>query len=238
LVLLLVPLPAAADTGADGGRQQVLASPTGAALAGALRLPDTARYQKEPEMTIRGLTLWAAAVSVMVLSACGGQDSATTPPAPPFNQADVDYAVDMSMHHSQGVTMADLAATQAGSSRVKVLAERIRQAQATEVDRIAGWLNDWQSKGATMPPHGHSDEAPDVPGMMSDEEMAKLERAIGREFDRLFLSMMIRHHEGAIQLVQQEAAQGASAEAKRVARNVSTAQSREILEMKQLLAQL
>jgi uncharacterized protein (DUF305 family) len=189
-------------------------------------------------MTIRGLTLCAAAVSMIMLSACGGQDSATTPPAPPFNQADVDYAVDMSMHHSQGVTMAEFAATRASSSKVKALAERIRQAQATEVDRIAEWLTDWQSRGATMPPHGHTDEAPDVPGMMSLEEMAELEHAHGREFDRLFLSMMIRHHQGAIQLAQQETTRGASAEAKRVAQNVSTTQSSEIREMKQLLAQL
>jgi uncharacterized protein (DUF305 family) len=189
-------------------------------------------------MAIRRLILCAAAGSMVLLSACGGQHSATTPPAPPFNQADVDYAVDMSMHHSQGVTMADLAATQARSSKVQALAERIRQAQATEVDRIAEWLNDWQSKGATMPPHGHSDEAPDVSGMMSVEEMAKLERASGREFDRLFLSMMIRHHQGAIQLAQQETTRGASAEAKRVAQNVSATQSGEVREMKQLLAQL
>jgi uncharacterized protein (DUF305 family) len=188
-------------------------------------------------MTIRGLSLCAAAVSMIMLSACG-QDSATTPPAPPFNQADVDYAVDMSMHHSQGVTMTELAATQAPSSKVKALAGRIRQVQAKEVDRIAEWLNDWQSRGATMPPHGHSDEAPDVPGMMSLEEMEKLERATGRDFDRLFLSMMIRHHQGAIQLAQQETTRGASAEAKRVAQNVSTAQSGEVREMKQLLAQL
>jgi uncharacterized protein (DUF305 family) len=207
-------------------------------LVRILRLPHTARYEKETEMTKRGFMFCAAAVSVVLLSACGGQDSATTPPRMPFNQADVDYAVDMSMHHSQGVTMADLAATQARSPQVKALAERIRQAQATEVDRIAEWLNDWQSKGATMPPHGHSDEAPDVPGMMSLEEMARLERASGREFDRLFLSMMIRHHQGAIQLAQQETTRGASAEAKRAAQNVSTTQSGEVREMKQLLAQL
>jgi uncharacterized protein (DUF305 family) len=207
-------------------------------LAGLLRLPATARYAKEPQMTKRGLTLYAAAASMILLAACGSQDSATTPPAPSFNQADVDYAVDMSMHHSQGITMADLAATQAGSSKVKSLAARIREAQAREVDRIAGWLNDWQSQGATMPPHGHSDEAPDVPGMMSVEEMAKLERVSGREFDRLFLSMMIRHHQGAIQLAQQQTARGASVEAKRVAQNVKTTQSGEIREMKQLLTEM
>jgi uncharacterized protein (DUF305 family) len=89
-----------------------------------------------------------------------------------------------------------------------------------------------------MPPHGHSDEAPDVPGMMTDEEMAKLERATGREFDRLFLSMMIRHHQGAVQLAQHETRSGASAEAKRVAQNVITTQSAEMREMKQLLTEV
>jgi uncharacterized protein (DUF305 family) len=188
-------------------------------------------------MTKRGLVVLATALSVL-LTACGGQDSGSAPPAPPFNQADVDYAVDMSMHHSQGVSMAELAATQARSPKVKALATRIRQAQGKEVDRIAGWLNDWQAKGATMPPHGHSDDAPDVPGMMNPDEIAKLERASGRAFDRLFLSMMIRHHQGAIQLAEHETKSGASAEAKDVAQNLITTQSAEMREMKQLLAEV
>jgi len=144
----------------------------------------------------------------------------------------------MSAHHSQGITMAEFADTQARSPRVKALAARIREAQAREVDRIAAWLMDWGAKGATMPPHGHADEAPEGPGMMSLEEMDKLGRASQREFDRLFLSMMIRHHEGAVQLAREEAARGASAEARRVAQNIGTTQTGEIREMKQLLTQV
>jgi uncharacterized protein (DUF305 family) len=89
-----------------------------------------------------------------------------------------------------------------------------------------------------MPPHGSNEEEPHGPGMMSLEEMDRLERASGRQFDRMFLSMMIRHHEGAIELGQEERARGKSAEAKRVAEQVNTTQSAEIREMKQLLAEV
>jgi len=190
-------------------------------------------------MIRNALTLCAAALSAMVLAACGdGQDSGTTQPAPAFNQADVDYAVAMSMHHSQAIAMAGLAAGQARSPKIKALAGRIHEAQAQEVDRIAVWLQDWGSKGATLPPHGSNEEEPHGPGMMSLEEMDRLERASGRQFDRMFLSMMIRHHEGAIELGQEERARGKSAEAKRVAEQVNTTQSAEIREMKQLLAEV
>ncbi len=189
-------------------------------------------------MIRRARTLCAAALSAMVLAACGGQDSGTTQPAPTFNQADVDYAVAMSMHHSQAVDMAGLADTQARSPKIKALAGRIHETQATEVDRIAVWLQDWGSKGATMPPHGSDDEEVHGPGMLSLEEMDKLERASGRQFDRMFLTMMIRHHEGGIQLAQGESTRGRSAEARQVAEDIKTTQAAEITQMKQLLAEV
>jgi uncharacterized protein (DUF305 family) len=175
---------------------------------------------------------------VVFLSACGGGSDSGTQPTPAFDQADVEYAVAMSTHHSQAVTMAELAETQARSPKVKALAGRIRAAQAKEVDRIAGWLNDWGSKGATMPPHGSGDAEVHGPGMATVEELDRLKRATGREFDRRFLSMMIRHHEGAIQLAQAESARGQSSEAKRSAEEIKTMQPAEIAQMKQLLAQV
>jgi len=186
-------------------------------------------------MIKRVLTLCSAVVSLMVLAACGGQDTGAQK-APAFNQADVDFAAAMSPHHSQAITMAELAATQTRSPKVKALAARIREDQAREVDRIAAWLQDWGSNGATMPPHGLSEEA-HGPGMMTAEEMDQLERASGREFDRMFLSLMIRHHEGAIQLANEEVARGMSVAARRAAEDIKTTQSAEITEMKELLAE-
>jgi uncharacterized protein (DUF305 family) len=183
-------------------------------------------------MIKRLVTLCATVLSLMALPACGGSGAQD---APAFNQADVDFAAAMSPHHSQAITMAELAATHAQSPNVKALAARIREAQSREVDRIAAWLQDWGSRGATMPPHGIGHEA-HGPGMLTDAEMDQLGRASGREFDRLFLTLMIRHHEAAIQMATEEIARGKSAEAQRAAENIKSTQSAEITEMKQLLA--
>jgi uncharacterized protein (DUF305 family) len=203
-----------------------------------LPAPLAVSRNKELRMIKRTGLLSSIGCLLVFLSACGGGGDSGTQPAPVFNQADVEYAVAMSTHHSQAVTMAEFAETQARSPKVKALARRIRETQAKEVDRIAGWLNDWGSKGATMPPHGSDSEGAHGPGMATAEEMDRLKRASGREFDRRFLSMMIRHHQGAIQLAQAESTHGQSSQAKRSAEEIKTSQPAEIVQMKQLLAQV
>jgi uncharacterized protein (DUF305 family) len=179
-------------------------------------------------MIKRGGLVWSIGCLLVFLSACGGGSDSGTELTRAFNQADVEYAVAMSAHHSQAVIMAEFADTQARSPKINALARRLREAQAKEVDRIAGRLNDWGSKGAPMPPHGSGGEGAHGPGMATAEEMDRLQRARGREFDRRFLSMMIRHHAGAIQLARAETAHGQSSEAKRSAEQIKTTQPTEI----------
>jgi uncharacterized protein (DUF305 family) len=156
------------------------------------------------------------------------------------NAADVEFATNMIPHHAQAVYMAGMAARQAGTAQVKDLAEGIRAAQAPEIDKMSGWLAEWGEPvpSATYTPgHGGHDSMP-MPGMMGDEEMASLGAAHGTEFDRMWLQMMISHHQGAISMANSELAEGASAQAKTLASAIITGQSNEIDRMNALLDSL
>ncbi|SCL25207.1 Uncharacterized conserved protein, DUF305 family [Micromonospora nigra] len=207
--------------------------------------------------TVRRALLAGAALTVaLTLSACGGDDhdspmhdtagsGTTTAPADggptagaaPFGDADVMFAQMMIPHHQQAVEMADLAATRAADPEVKSLAADIKAAQGPEIDAMSGWLTTWgrpvPSPGAEMP---HMDHA--MPGMMSDADMAGLTKASGRDFDRKFLTMMIAHHEGAIEMARSETATGTSPEAKAMAQQIATSQQKEIALMRGILDRL
>ncbi|GIG11085.1 DUF305 domain-containing protein [Catellatospora coxensis] len=188
----------------------------------------------------------AAAVTALVLAGCGGHSgmdhgSGTSPGATAsssigaYNDADVAFAQAMIPHHQQAVRMAQLAPTRAADAEVKALAEQIRAAQDPEIATMTGWLQTWQRPTA-MP--GHESGHQGMPGMMSDAQLAALEAASGREFDRMFSELMIAHHEGAITMAQQELAGGANPAAKELAQQIIAAQQAEIATMKALLARL
>ncbi|GAA0371319.1 DUF305 domain-containing protein [Actinoallomurus spadix] len=145
------------------------------------------------------------------------------------NAQDVMFAQMMIPHHQQAITMAKQAATKASSPEVKRLAARIQNAQQPEIDKMTGWLKTW---GASMPSPGgmHMGE-----GMMSDQDMKKLDSLSGKAFDKAFLQMMIQHHQGAITMAKTEQAQGSNADAKALAGSIITSQSAEITTMRNLL---
>ncbi|KUL31747.1 copper resistance protein [Actinoplanes awajinensis subsp. mycoplanecinus] len=208
----------------------------------------------------RGLLAGAAVTATLVLSACGGDDTAadsgmnhggTTPAtaasAATFTDADVTFAGSMIPHHQQAVQMAALADGRAGSSEVKDLAATIKAAQQPEIDTMSQWLTAWghpmpAMSGSVMPGMdasvmpGMDHDA--MPGAMSPADMDKLTTAKGAAFDKQFLTLMISHHEGAVTMAQQEVAQGTSPEAKTLAQKIITDQQAEITEMKGLLGKL
>ncbi|TCB99723.1 DUF305 domain-containing protein [Micromonospora zingiberis] len=170
-------------------------------------------------------------------SASGGEAAAN-------NAADRMFAQMMIPHHEQAVEMSDLAATRAADPEVKQLAAQIKDAQAPEITQLRGWLTQW---GAPVPTssgdghgtdHGMPEMDHEMPGMMSDADMARLEAATGPEFDRQFLTMMIAHHGGAITMGEEEIAQGANPDAKALAQQIVTTQQAEIDTMKKILARL
>lgn len=176
-----------------------------------------------------------------VLAGCGGHNSTGISSDAEFNGADVTFAQAMIPHHEQAVVMAEVAETRASSPAVKQLAEEIEAAQAPEIETMTGWLAAWGQDDADSSGHqmdgmdgDHMDDL-DMPGMMSDGEMSALGAATSPAFDRMFLTMMIRHHEGAIEMAQAEQQDGKYPDAIRLAERIEDAQSTEIATMKGLL---
>lgn len=187
----------------------------------------------------------------LALAACGdsddsgngmsGMDSSTPSSTPSssqavssgFNDVDVEFATDMIPHHRQAVEMAELAETRADSAEVKHLAVQIMNAQDPEIQTMSGWLTEW---GKPVPEDtAGMDMAGSMPGMMSSDDMSKLMSASGAEFDQMFLTMMIEHHQGAIEMAGTEQRAGTSTDAIALAEQIAAAQADEIATMQRLL---
>ncbi|MFI8209464.1 DUF305 domain-containing protein [Streptomyces werraensis] len=198
----------------------------------------------------------ASAVAAVALAACGGSDdtgsaghgghqatdSASAVASAPASQgqhnaADVTFAKGMIPHHRQAVEMADLAPGRARSAEVKKLAAEIRKAQAPEIEKLSGWLTSW---GETVPAEDAMDHSmhgsmEGMDGMMSAEDMTALGNASGKAFDTAFMEMMIKHHEGAVEMARTEQSDGVHAQARKMAADIIASQSAEIEQMKKLL---
>ncbi|WP_415941952.1 DUF305 domain-containing protein [Streptomyces sp. 067-1] len=195
----------------------------------------------------------AAGAAALVLAACGGSGdddgsaghgghAATASSSAPastsasqgqHNAADIAFAKGMIPHHRQAVEMADLAPDRAQSAEVKKLAADIKKAQDPEIKKLSGWLTSW---GEDVPAEGAMDHSMhDMGGMMTAEEMTELEKASGEAFDTAFMEMMIKHHEGAVDMAKTEQADGTYGPAKKMAGEIIDSQSAEIEQMNELL---
>ncbi len=105
-------------------------------------------------------------------------------------------------HHAQALEMTALLHSRTNREEMRLLAKRIEVSQADEIKMMQEWLT---QRGQTLPdPHAHhAPGAPLMPGMLMPQEMERLAAAKGPEFDRLFLEGMIKHHGGAIRMVQE-----------------------------------
>jgi uncharacterized protein (DUF305 family) len=119
-----------------------------------------------------------------------------------FTPADVTFMQGMIGHHSQAVEMVDLIGSRTSREDMKSLGHRIELSQSDEIKMMRRWL---EVRGQEVPgPHAmHMHGATLMPGMLSAEEMARLEAAKGVLFDQLFLQGMIKHHAGALTMVQE-----------------------------------
>lgn len=199
--------------------------------------------------TTRILALTAAAlVGGALLAGCGS--STADPQAPQSSpaqgavdaasEADVAFAQLMIPHHAQAVEMADIALQQGTSPDVLGLAEQIKAAQDPEIQQMRGWLSAWgapeQMDGADS---GHGDMdmgGMSASGMMTTDDMNALMNATGGEFDRMWLQMMIAHHQGAIQMAEQVLAESSNPDVTALANAVVSGQTAEIDTMQKLLA--
>lgn len=151
-----------------------------------------------------------------------------------FNVADSMFAMMMIPHHEQAIEMSDTILAKTGvDQRVLDLAQQIKSAQAPEIELMQSWLDDWG-----MPSSGGMDGMDHGDGMMSDDDMDALEAADGAEAARLYLEQMIEHHEGAIEMAQDELDDGASPDVLALAQRIITSQTEEIAAMRELLTQI
>ncbi|WP_026930133.1 DUF305 domain-containing protein [Glycomyces tenuis] len=150
-----------------------------------------------------------------------------------FNDADVAFAQMMIPHHEQAVEMAELAQQHAADPEIKSLADQIISSQGEEIATMTAMLDEW---GAPVEMEGHGDM--NMGGMATEDQMAELEAARGAEFDRLFVELMIAHHQGAIDMAETELAEGQNPEALALAEEIVEAQTAEITTLEEIQAQL
>ena len=115
--------------------------------------------------------------------------------------ADTKFMQGMIGHHAQAVEMVALIADRTATDDLKRLGLRIQVSQDDEMNMMRTWL---QVRGEKIPgPHSHHEPGGFMPGMLTAEEMQQLADAKGKDFDRLFLQGMIKHHAGAITMVDE-----------------------------------
>jgi uncharacterized protein (DUF305 family) len=162
--------------------------------------------------------------------------------ATPHTEADVDFMQGMIHHHAQALVMTSMVRDRSPSKNVPVLARRIELAQETEIETMERWLRarDEEPPDAEDHENDHGGGGNLMPGMVGHEELAKLAAAGGREFDAMFLEYMIRHHQGALTMVEQLTEKDGRNEPEidMFARHVESDQNIEINRMAGLLAEL
>ena len=198
-------------------------------------------------MRTRSTVLAAGALALsLLLAACGSAShtsdgtsgSTAAAAAQSGSSADIAFAQLMIPHHQQAIEMADLALERPTSPEVGTLAQQIKGAQDPEIAMMQGWLEAW---GAPMEMDdgdhsGHDKGGMTMSGMMTEEDMAALAEAQGPEFDRMWITMMIAHHEGAVSMAEDVLATSWDPEVTTLAKAVIAGQTAEIATMQGLLA--
>jgi uncharacterized protein (DUF305 family) len=165
--------------------------------------------------------MWAQqtdpATPVVVQPGAPGKPSKTLPPStratlPPRSQADVEFMQGMIMHHAQAVEMTTLIASHTENRELRSLGARISSSQSDEIKLMQRWLAargervSVEMPGMDMSRHASQHTSGQagalMPGMLTPEQMEALRKAKGAEFDRLFLTGMIQHHDGALIMVK------------------------------------
>jgi uncharacterized protein (DUF305 family) len=163
---------------------------------------------------------------------------------PRYTAAGVQFTSGMIGHHAQAITMSQWAASHGASPAVQSLAQRIIVSQTDEIKFMQDWLRARNQVVPPADPRGYVMPGMSgpmlMPGMLTPEQMAALDHARGSDFDRLFLSDMIMHHRGAVEMVQQlvDAGHGDQEDDALMAyaTNVSADQAAEIGRMGRMLA--
>ncbi|MGP4029453.1 DUF305 domain-containing protein [Actinomadura sp. 3N407] len=198
-------------------------------------------------------------MAAAVLTGCGGDDEPEAAPsrsvlvpgrpgepnktgiagpreAAPPNAAEVGFVQMMIPHHVQALEMSALAPDRASDERVRSLASRIDAAQKVEIAAMRSWLK--RNPKAVLKAHGsdHGANHARMAGMATPEQLQQLREARGAAFDKLYLTLMITHHQGALTMVKDVLYKGTNVTVQELARDVQSSQMAEIGRMRGLLA--
>ncbi len=205
---------------------------------------------------VAGLVMVLGLVASGVVSGCSDDDSAgrdmqgmqrmhsgsptagSSADSQAHNDADVSFATDMIPHHAQALLMVDMTEGRQPSADFAALTEQIRAAQTPEIEEMTGWLEDW---GEPVPDStgrmtgGMGSMGGMGSGMMSRDDLDRLEGASRPAFEQMWLRMMIAHHEGAVAMSRTEVADGEYGPAVALARSIIESQNAEIATMREML---
>jgi uncharacterized protein (DUF305 family) len=165
--------------------------------------------------------LFLVMITALLLSGC----AASTQSNSEYSSDDISFAEMMIPHHEQAIEMSEIALLNTTNPDVLKLAQEIKDAQSPEIELMMSWTGVKASTHA-----GHM-----MDGMLSESQLSDLREAKDKEFDRLFLQGMIKHHEGAIEMAQDVAA-SKNKDVADLSASIISAQESEISKMKELLA--
>lgn len=173
----------------------------------------------------------AAVPLVVLLASCGSNETAK------FNDDDVMFVQGMISHHEQAIEMADMALVGSADASVNVkdLGQRVKDAQDPEIKLMKSWLQAWDKPLEMDSSDAHSMGGADSGGMMSDEEMGSLKGMMGSEFDTTWLGLMMKHHQGALDMAIAIKKNGTNSDVIDLADRIIAGQTAEITEMEHML---
>ena len=192
----------------------------------------------------RALVVVLAVVSAIALLAAGAGLAVATglgADRPPGERSvDAGFARDMATHHVQATEMAQVVRDTGTDPTVRLMAFDIETQQLSQVGQLRGWLQTWGLTGhSAVPPMawmGHSLQPGELmPGMANTAELAKLRSLSGRALDVYFLQLMIRHHQGGLEMAQLAAAQAEEPYVRDLATKIAEGQQAEVVTMERML---
>jgi uncharacterized protein (DUF305 family) len=164
--------------------------------------------------------LFLVLVGALLLTGC----AASSPSNSDYSADDIAFAEQMIPHHEQAIEMSEIALLNTTNPEILQIAQQIKDAQSPEIELMKSWT------GVKASTHsGHLME-----GMLSQSELSELRAAQGKDFDRLFLQGMIKHHEGAI-VMAQDVANSKNQDVASLSASIIAAQKLEIATMEELL---
>jgi uncharacterized protein (DUF305 family) len=205
----------------------------------------------------RALLIVVAGVTALVVGLVGfsvGRLSTIDNPTPTAISAEAGFARDMQVHHLQGVELAMIIRDRTDAADVRLLGYDIATAQAQQAGQLYGWLTEWDLSQAGPEPsmtwmtrpgrssdtHAHTGSAhtpgDPMPGLATDDEIAALTAASGVEAERQFLTLMIAHHLGAVDMAEAVQDRATNTSILGFANSVIISQEAEIALMESMLA--